>query len=308
METSDYSSGTDLELQSIQHLSPQTNSSFTFNIDEPGHSYSNDYQASSIRRVSLSSSLSSSSSSTSPSSSISNLSSLSSSSEHQTDLNNQSIKKFLSINNKNTSDNMLVCHMEKDNISSYRKRHRLNSYLIRRMDYCENCYTTKRTKLNFRSKYRQLKHYFSSRHYDLILKPIKFTVDLTGLNINYTIEYHNNRTCTCSTTIVPDNNSYINYCKYSLTNDCSSYTLMNLFNSEFYYIDANNHNHNSWFQRTNSILDHFYLTKLNYSWIYFNENSTNNENENSPVSNLRCMPSSIENECETIKKEKQKLS
>ncbi|CAF4968313.1 unnamed protein product, partial [Rotaria socialis] len=76
-ETSDYSSGTDLELQSMQSiLSPQADSSpITFDFDELSLSYSieninNPTSSSSPRRISLSSS-SSLSSSTSPCSSIS---------------------------------------------------------------------------------------------------------------------------------------------------------------------------------------------------------------------------------------------
>jgi len=321
-ETSDYGSGTDPELQSIQHISPQTDSSpLKFDFDEPSFSYLIDdpnNNLSSIRRTSLSSSSSSSSStSTSPSSSISNLSSLSSSSEIPANFKNQnrlSNKKFLSLNNNNnnTSNELIVCHCgEKENLSN-RKRNRFNSYPIRRyttINYCENC-QIKRSKLNSRSKYysnRQQKQRSNNRYYDQTLTPIKFSIDLTGLNINYTIEYHDNIKCTCSTTLLPYYNSSINHCKCFSLNDWSLFLMMNSLND--YYIDTNN---TLWFQQqSNSSLFNYYdlyLTKSNdnnnnnnnnnLSLIYFDDNSIVNINEHLPSYYFRCMTSSIDIECE----------
>ncbi len=311
-------------MQSIQHISPQTDSSpLTFDFDEPSFSYSIDdinNQASQIRRISLSSlssSSSPSSSSTSPSSSISNLSSLSSSSELQTNFNNQnrlSNKKLLSLNNNNnnnntTSNELILCHCEKEN-SSNRKRNRFNSYPMRRyttINYCENC-QIKRTKFNSRSKYysnrQQKQRSNNNRSYDQTQTSIKFTVDLTGLNIDYTIEYHDNIKCPYPTTLVPYYNSPINCCKCIAINDWSLFLMMNSFN-EFYYPDTNN---NSWFQETNSSLLNYYdlyLTKSddnNLSSISFDDNSIINTNEHLPYYYLRCMTPSIEIECEEKKK------
>jgi hypothetical protein len=319
-ETSDYGSGTDPELQSIQHISPQTDSSpLKFDFDEPSFSYLIDdpnNNLSPIRRTSLSSSSSSSSSSTStsPSSSISNLSSLSSSSEVPANFKNQnrlSNKKFLSLNNNNnTSNDLIICHCEKENLSN-RKRNRFNSYPNRRyttINYCENC-QIKRSKLNSRSKYysnRQQKQRSNNRYYDQTLTPIKFSIDLTGFNINYTIEYHDNIKCTCSTTLLPYYNSSINHCKCFSLNDWSLFLMMNSLND--YYIDTNN---TLWFQQqSNSSLFNYYdlyLTKSNdnnnnnnnnLSLIYFDDNSIVDINEHLPSYYFRCMTPSIDIECE----------
>lgn len=318
-ETSDYGSGTDPELQSAKQISPQTDSSpVVFDFDESTFSYSNDdttNHSSQTRRIYLTSSSSSSASSsslTSPSSSISNLSSLSSSSEHQTNFNNQNRltnKKLLSINNNNnnnTSNELLICHCEKEN-SSNRKRNRINSYHIRRyttINYCENC-QIKRTKLNSRSRCfsnRQQKHRSNTRYYDQTLSSTKFSVDLTGLNINYSIEYHDNIKCTCPSPLISYYNPSLNRCKCISINDWPIFLMMNSlneYNSDLYYID------NSWFQpQTNPSLFNyydFYLTKLNennLSSIYFDDNTILNINEHLPSYHLRCMTPPIEIECE----------
>jgi hypothetical protein len=316
-ETSDYGSGTDPEQQSIQHTSPQIDSPpFTFDVAERSFSYTNtdDYCTSQIRRASSSSS--SSSSSTSPSSSNSNLSYSSSSSEVQTKVNNQnrlSTKKLLSINsnnnnNNNTSTDTVLCYCEKENLSN-RKRNRLNGHSLRRLstiNYCENC-QAKRAKQNLRSKYssnrQQRKQRVNNRYYDpLTSTPVKFTVDLTGLNVDYTIEYHHNKKCTSPTTLLPCYNSF---CKCSSMNDWSSFVMMNSLNdhtNEFYYIDKYN---NSWIQQTIPTLINYYdlyLTKMNadnISTIYFDDHSINNDtNESIPSYHLRYITPAIERECE----------
>ncbi|CAF3490840.1 unnamed protein product [Adineta steineri] len=291
-ETSDYGSGTDPDLQSIQHVSPLTDSSaFTFDFDETFSCSIDDANshASQTRRISLSSTSSSPSSSslTSPSSSMSNLSSLSSSSEIQTNFLNQnrlSNKKFSSINNynNNTSNDMNTCYCEKENQSN-RKRNRLNTFPIRRYtttNYCENC-QIKRTKLNSRSKIhsnRPQKPRLNNRYYDETLTPIKFAVDLTGLNVNYTIEYLDNIKCSCSTTLIPNYNPY--RCKCSSINEWPSFLMMNSsfneYNDDVYYIDTNN---NPWIPPPIPTVFNYYdlhFTKLpenNPLSIYFDDNS-----------------------------------
>ncbi|CAF3061908.1 unnamed protein product, partial [Rotaria socialis] len=314
-ETSDYSSGTDLELQSMQSiLSPQADSSpITFDFDESSLSYSieninNPTSSSSPRRISLSSS-SSLSSSTSPCSSISNLSSLSSSSELQTNFNNQtrlSNKKILSINNNtnntiSASPDLIICHCDKENFSN-RKRNRFNSYPIRRytpLNHCENC-QSKRIKYNSRAKYysnRQQKHRFNNRYYDTSLPaPVRFSVDLTGLNVNISVDYHNNIKCTCSTTVIPNTNR----CKCSSMNYWPSYSMMDSFNqytsNDLYYVDADNIN-NLWIEQTNLIFNYpdSYFTKLNHdnnvSSIYFDDNSIVEAVEHFPSYYLRSIQS-----------------
>lgn len=327
-ETSDYSSGTDLELQSMQPTSsPQTDSSpFTFDFDEPSFSHSieniNNPTSSSPRRMSLSSS-SSSYSSTSPCSSISNLSSLSSSSELQTNFNNQnrlSNKKISSINNNNNTINkstdLIICHCDKENFSN-RKRNRFNSYPTRRyttLNYCENC-QSKRLKYNLRAKYysnRQQKHRFNNRNDDTSLTaPVRFSVDLTGLNVNFSVDYHDNIKCTCSTTVIANTNR----CKCLSTNYWPSYFMMNSFNeytnNDLYYVDTDN-THNSWIQQTNPIFNYpdSYFTKLNHdnnvSSIYFDDNSIIEAVEHFPSYYLRCMIPAIEIECERTKMKRKK--
>lgn len=331
-ETSDYSSGTDLEFQSTKpNISPLTDSSpFTFDCDEPSFSFSiediNNPISSSIRRISssFSSSSSSSSSATSPSSSMSNLSSLSSSSECQTNFNNQnclSNKKILSVNHNNNNNNdasndVITCHCEKSNLSN-RKRNRFNSYPIRRLtttDYCENC-QLKRMKHNTRTKHyssRQQKQRSNNnnnnyyRYYDPESIPVKFSIDLTGLDISYTIEYHDCISCTCSTASKP----YSSRCKCSSANDWSSYSITNSFdesnNNEFsYYIDPNSHN--LWIEQTSPIFNYhdLYFTKLNHtnnlSSIYFDDNSIIEAVQTIPSYYVRYMLPSIQIECERNK-------
>lgn len=330
-ETSDYGSGTDLEFQAIQHISPQTDSSkFMFDFDERSFSCLIDEtnnNSSQTRRISSSSSTSSSSSSssTSPSSSLSNLSSLSSSSELPN--NFKSNKKHLSTNNNVTSNESTICHCEKENLTN-RKRNRLNSYPIRRLttlNYCENC-QNKRTKCNSRSKYypnRQQKQRLTTRSSDQVSSPspsssssMKFSVDLSGLNINYTIEYHDNLKCTYTNNLIPYYNSPLNCCKCLSINDWPLLFMMNPlneYNHDLYYLDTNN---NSWFPETiNSTIFNYnndlYSTKSsidhrinNLSSIYFDEQTIFNNNEHLLSYYFRCMTPSIEIECEETRKTK----
>ena len=255
-ETSDYGSGTDLEFQSIQHFSPQpTSSPFVFDFEATTN------HSSQPRRISMSSSSSSSSStSTSPSSSMSNLSSLSSSSELPT--NRLLNKKFpLLMNNNNNNNNIYhqttmtttlsnepsACQCEKENNLSNRKRNRFNSYPMRRLtttNFCENC-QLKRNKSNYRSKYpsnrssKQRSNHRPTPHEQTSF-PTKFSVDLTGLSINYTIEYHDNLKCTC----LNNYSTYPNHrCKCLPMNDWSLFYMMNSvsdYNHDWYYVDTNN--------------------------------------------------------------------
>jgi hypothetical protein len=325
-ETSDYGSGsgTDLEFQAIQHLSPQAESPpSTFDFDERSFPCTTDDTINHPRRISLSSSSSSSSSSISPSSSMSNLSSLSSSSELQTNFNNSnrlSNKKLLSINTNNNnnilSNESIICHCEKENLTN-RKRNRFNSYPIRRfttLNYCEKC-QIKRTKLNSRSKCsstnrQQKQRLNNNRTYDPMLSPIKFSIDLTGQNINYTIEYHDNLKCTCPTSLIPYYNSSLNRCKCLSMNDWSLFFMMNSldeYNHNLYYLDANN---NPWFSQFNPPLYNYnelYFTKTidqrnnNLSSIYFDDHTIIDTNEHLPTYYLRYMTPSIEFECEENK-------
>lgn len=311
-ETSDYGSGTDLEFQSIQHFSPQaTSSPFVFDF-EPTTNHS-----SQPRRISLSSSSSSSSStSTSPSSSMSNLSSLSSSSELP--INRSSIKKYpLLMNNNNNhhtniSNESSSCQCEKENNLSNRRRNRFNSYPMRRLataNFCENC-QLKRNKSNYRSKYssnRSSKQRSNPRSQsDQNSSSVKFSVDLTGLNINYTIEYHDNLKCKCLTTT--NYTTYPNRCKCSPANDWSLVFMMNSisdYNHDWYYLDTNN---NSWYSPMidSSLFNYndFYLTRTdhprinNLSAIYFDEQTIFESNEHLPAYYLRCTTPAIEFERE----------
>ncbi|CAF0800049.1 unnamed protein product [Adineta ricciae] len=299
-ETSDYGSSTDPELQSTQHISPFTESSpFTFDAEESSFNFptldSSSHPSTQTRRVSLSSSSSSSSSSspTSPSSSVSNLSSLSSSSELHTNCENSNRlpnKKHLSITNynNNTSNDMINCHCEKENPSS-RKRNRINSYSIRRYtttNTCETC-QKKRTKFNSRLKFysnRQTKSQrLSNRSYNDTPTPVKFTIDLTGLNVNYTIEYHDTMTCPCSTAFVSYHNS--SCCKCSALNEGTSLVMMNLSNeytNELYYVDISDH---TWLQPIIPNLPNypdFFLTKLhenNLPSVYLDDNALTDATE-----------------------------
>lgn len=306
-ETSDYGSGTDLEFQSIQNITPPTDSSaFTFDLAETTN------HTSQPRRISLSSSSSSSSSSRSPSSSMSNLSSLSSSSEHPMNFNRLSNKKLLSINNNNNipSNEPSLCQCDKENLSN-RKRNRYNSYPIRRLttvNYCENC-QIKRTKCNYRSKCSSNRPQKQRQNNQAIL-PTKFYVDLTGLNIDYTVEYHENLKCICSPGHLAYYNSPPNRCKCLSINDWPMFFMMNSvseYNHDVYYLDSNS---NSWFPpAVNSALftyNDFYLTKAdhhrnsNLSSIYFDDPTILEATEPFPPYYLRCMTPAIEFECEEI--------
>jgi len=200
---------------------------------------------------------------------MSNLSSFSSSSTSSSDC----IKtKILSINNNNnmTTNEFVSCTCEKDNISN-RKRNRINSYPLRRyttVNFCENC-QIKRTKMNSRSKYilnRQVKQRLNIRPNE----STKFSVDLTGLNICCTIEYHTkctNNCCKCSTM----NDELIT------NNNISEYS-----NDSFYYFDSSN----LWYSYD------FYFNKTNenhYPAIYFNTDTHNHYSFMNNSDYFRCM-------------------
>ncbi|CAF3473689.1 unnamed protein product [Rotaria socialis] len=76
------------------------------------------------------------------------------------------------------SNHKIICSCGKEN---FQTRKRYKRYM-RKTSY--ESYQTKRIKTNYRSKYR--KQNFNN-------SLIKFSIDLTGQNINYTIEYHHNR-------------------------------------------------------------------------------------------------------------------
>lgn len=232
-ETSDYGSGTDPEQQSIRNYSSEMNSSsLILNMDYENDSClrdfhsdcgNNNHHSIPLRRTSLSSasstsSSSSSSSPTSPSSSISNLSSISSSSESQRTFHHQhrlTSKKLSSINVNNTnldgsSNNDIQCSCDKENLP-IRKRNRLpNGNNRRPISFCENCQLKRAKGTSIRSKQtsnRQTngssarKETFPIRFNDQLTTLTKFSVDLTGLNINYTVEYHELNRSTGSTSI-----------------------------------------------------------------------------------------------------------
>ncbi|CAF4295780.1 unnamed protein product, partial [Rotaria sordida] len=145
---------------------------------------------------------------------------------------------------------------------------------------------------------RQQKEHFNNnnRYYDTTLIPTKFTIDLTGLNISYTIEYHDNIKCICSTPIIPYTNTYINCCKCLSPNNWPSFSMINSFNeytNQLYYINMHN---NSWIQQpqqTSSTFNYhdFYLTRLNnhnnISSIHFNDNVIINAMDHLPSYYLR---------------------
>ena len=273
-ETSDYGSGTDPDQQSVQQVSPQADCSpFKFDLDETSYAYSTDeHHPSSVRRTSLGSSSSSSSSSpTSPSSSISNLSSLSSSSEQQRSfhhLTRLTSKKLFSINNNNTtapstshaSKEMNTCYCDKENLPA-RKRNRPTTYVSRRsitQNHCDSC-QLKRTKVTTaRPKYvfNRQPPLRKARCYPTFddLSSTRFAVDLTGLNIDYTIEYHASNKCTYSipapvAAVLPyyPTCSTINRCRCPPPYDWGSspwtsapmYNTSNSYHPEYYYPNAN---------------------------------------------------------------------
>jgi hypothetical protein len=324
-ETSDYGSGTDPDQQSVSYQSTNKySSSFTFDFDEPTIGYtSSDHQHCSYtslpRHKSLSSgSSSSSSSSSSPSSSISNLSSLSSSSEFQRHFQHRhrlTTKKVFSINNNYTTNPVIICSCNKDNYTLRKRNRPITFNTLRRtnvMPYCENC-QTKRTRLTqSRTKYsgnrQQRKQRFSSRYLDLSKQATHFTVDLTGLNIHFTVDYHENIS-----------SSYDYLCS---SNDDwnSSYMFDSIDNQhdEFYYVNGN---HPAWISPAILYDDYdFYFTKHNndqLSSVSFarhhhhhhhhhhhrdrNRRPLDETNDSSRSSYyLRCMTPVIERECEMI--------
>ena len=334
-ETSDYGSGTDPEQQSVQHVSPPiATSSFKFDLDETSYSYSVDeHHPSSLRRTSLySSSSSSSSSPTSPSSSISNLSSLSSSSELQRSFHQQTrltSKKLFSINNNNTtspstahpSNEMNTCYCDKENLPA-RKRNRPTTYVSRRSitpNHCESC-QLKRTKVNS----TRPKYFFNRQHptrkaccYSPYtdLSSTRFTVDLTGLNIDYTVEYHDSNKCTYPTAVLPYYHtcSTINRCRCSSSFDwggpsCTSapvYNPSDNYHPEFYYPNVNA---SSWISAplvpvASTLFNYhdFYWTRFpndHLSSIYFDDHLLRNMDQSQALHHLRHVPPVIERECE----------
>ena len=256
---------------------------------------------------------------------MSNLSSLSSSSELPT--NRLLNKKFpLLMNNNNNNNNIYhqttmtttlsnepsACQCEKENNLSNRKRNRFNSYPMRRLtttNFCENC-QLKRNKSNYRSKYpsnrssKQRSNHRPTPHEQTSF-PTKFSVDLTGLSINYTIEYHDNLKCTC----LNNYSTYPNHrCKCLPMNDWPLFYMMNSvsdYNHDWYYLDTNN---NSWLSpmidSTLFSYNDFYLTRTdhprinNLSAIYFDEQTIFESNEHLPAYSLRCTTPAIEFERE----------
>jgi hypothetical protein len=101
--------------------------------------------------------------------------------DRSTTTTNQRLFSFSIINNNysssSDSNDIIYCYCEKENLS-YRKRHRR---YYKKSSY-ENC-QTKRIKTYSRTKNRQQRFNTSL---------IKFSIDLTGQNIDYTIEYHHN--------------------------------------------------------------------------------------------------------------------
>jgi hypothetical protein len=136
---------------------------------------------------------------------------------------------------------------------------------------------------------------------------MKFSVDLTGQNIDYTIEYHDNLKCTCPTSFIPYYNSSLTRCKCSSMNDWPLFFMMNSlneYNHDLYYFDANN---NYWFSQPNLPLYNYndlYFTKTidhrnnNLASIYFDDHTIVDTNEHLPTYYLRCTTPSIEIECE----------
>lgn len=218
-------------------------------------------------------------------------------------------------NQTNPSNESNTCQCEKENLSN-RKRNRLNSYPMRRFpatNFCENC-QIKRNKYNYRSKYssnRSSKQRSNNRSHDPTSISTKFSVDLTGLNISYTIEYHDNLKCTCSSsTSMTYPTSSHNRCKCSSMNDWPLFVMMNSindYNRDWYYYDTNNHN---WFTPMfdSSIYNYndFYLTRNdhprmnNSSVIYFDEQTIFEGDEHSPAYYLRCITPTIEFERKKI--------
>lgn len=211
-------------------------------------------------------------------------------------------------NNPNPSNESNVCQCEKENLSN-RKRNRLNSYPMRRFpttNFCENC-QIKRNKYNYRSKYssnRSSKQRSNNRSHDPTSTSTKFSVDLTGLNISYTIEYHDNLKCTCPSTSVTHPTSSHNRCKCLSMNDWPLFVMMNSisdYNRDWYYYDTNN---NAWFTPMidSSIFNYndVYLTRTdhprmnNSSVIYFDEQTIFEGDEHSPAYYLRCTTPPIE--------------
>jgi hypothetical protein len=88
-------------------------------------------------------------------------------------------RKYSSSSESSESNNLILCSCKKETYSN-RKRYR---YYFKKTAH-DNC-QTKRIKTNSRSK--NLKQRFNN-------SSVKFSIDLTGQNINYTIEYHRHST------------------------------------------------------------------------------------------------------------------
>ncbi len=91
----------------------------------------------------------------------------------------QNYRKYSSTSSESESNNIILCSCKKDNYSN-RKRYR---HYVKKTSH--DNYQTKRIKTNSRSK--NLKQRFNN-------SLTKFSIDLTGQNINYTIEYHPHNT------------------------------------------------------------------------------------------------------------------
>ncbi|CAF1467078.1 unnamed protein product [Rotaria sp. Silwood1] len=87
-------------------------------------------------------------------------------------------RKSSSSSSSYESNHIILCSCEKENLNN-RKRYRR---YLKKTSY--DNYQTKRIKINYRKKnFKQ----------NINNSLIKFSIDLTGQNINYTIEYHHNR-------------------------------------------------------------------------------------------------------------------
>lgn len=226
-ETSDYSSGTDPE-QSIRNLSPEEKAKFSFELDL----ISTEFQSTSFRRNSISSC---------SSSSMSNLSSISSGSNSRRTFSTRLNNKRTSMNNNSNvtfsstdRNEKSVCFCDKENLPARKKFRRTATNL------CSNC-QSKRWKNSTNRSNRTKFVATTKRFHSPTNSSIEFSIDLTGLKIDLSIEYHDPNRFQLSTPNFSPHFAYnypnYSFCKCSTLNDWNSNLILNAFtvNPTFLY-------------------------------------------------------------------------